>query len=151
MSNIQPGDTVDSPYELTTSDAVLDVWHGCFHSTGRLVTSTPFAQRMGFEARLLPFDLVLFLAQGMAHAGKATHEVSYSNARHRSRRGRSLRRIAAGRGRGRGSIRGADGRGRESIRGAENRGRDADLPWRRRRGSIRGAQTRRRRGRDADL
>ena len=76
------GDVVVSPYELTVDGSMRDFWCSAFHSTNRLVTSTPFSQRLGFTDRLLPFDMMLFLTGAMAHADKATEEVAFKNARY---------------------------------------------------------------------
>ena len=73
-----PGpDVVVSPYELTVDGSMRDFWCSAFHSTNRLVTSMPFAQRLGFTDRLLPFDLMLFLTGAMAHADRAVEEVAF--------------------------------------------------------------------------
>mmetsp|Transcript_22821 Transcript_22821/g.68511 ORF Transcript_22821/g.68511 Transcript_22821/m.68511 type:complete len:444 (-) Transcript_22821:25-1356(-) len=82
LATTQPGDAVDSPYELTVGEGLRDFWCSAFLSTNRLVTSRPFAQRLGFDDQLLPFDLMLFLCQGMAHATRATDEVAFENARY---------------------------------------------------------------------
>ena len=76
------GDAVESPYELTVDASMRDFWCSAFHSTNRLVTSMPFAQRLGFTDRLLPFDLMLFLTGAMAHADRAVEEVAFKNARY---------------------------------------------------------------------
>lgn len=76
------GDVVDSPYELTIGTGFRDFWCSAFHTQSRLVTSRPFAQRLGFDDTLIPFDMLLFVTGAMAHADKAVDEVGYKNARY---------------------------------------------------------------------
>jgi hypothetical protein len=76
---LRPGDSLDIPYELTVTDTFADLWHSAFLSQDRLQTSTPFARKMGFQDRVLPFGLMAFLCSSMTHADKAKFQVGYGN------------------------------------------------------------------------
>jgi len=69
-------------YELTIGTGFRDAWCGAYHTQSRLATSKTFAQRLGFDDQLLPFDLLLFVTSSMAHADKAVDEVGFANARY---------------------------------------------------------------------
>lgn len=76
---LRPGDTLDIPYELTVTDTFADLWHSAFLSQDRLQTSTPYARKLGFQDRVLPFGLVAFLCSTMTHADAAKIQVGYGN------------------------------------------------------------------------
>ena len=63
-------------YELTIGTGFRDAWCGAYHTQSRLATSKTFAQRLGFDDQLLPFDLLLFVTSSMAHADKADEPLS---------------------------------------------------------------------------
>lgn len=73
----RPGDTIDSPYELTISESMYDFWSCSFHSQNRISTSRPFARRLGLQDKVLPFSLVLFLTSSMTHADAAKVQVGF--------------------------------------------------------------------------
>ena len=77
LRTARPGDTIDSPYELTVSESMYDFWSCCFHSQDRISTSRPFARRLGLQDRILPFSLVLFLTSSMTHADAAKVQVGF--------------------------------------------------------------------------
>jgi hypothetical protein len=79
LQALRPGDILDIPYELTVSEAMQDFWQSAFHSQDRLQTSTPFARRLGFQDRVLPFGLTLFLATSMTHEDTAKVHVGLGN------------------------------------------------------------------------
>lgn len=76
---LRPGDYLDIPYELTITDTFADLWHSAFLSQDRLQTSTPFARKLGFQDRVLPFGLLAFLCSSMTHADKAKIQVGFGN------------------------------------------------------------------------
>jgi hypothetical protein len=76
---LRPGDYLEIPYELTITDTFADLWHSAFSSHDRLQTSTPFARKLGFQDRVLPFGLLAFLCASMSHADKAKIEVGFGN------------------------------------------------------------------------
>ena len=77
MRTARPGDVINSPYELTVSESMQELWGCCFHSQNRISTSRPFARRIGLQDRILPFSLVLFLTSAMTHADSAKVQVGF--------------------------------------------------------------------------
>ena len=76
---LRPGDYLDIPYELTITDTFADLWHSAFLSQDRLQTSTPFARKLGFQDRVLPFGLMAFLCSSMTHADKAKIQLGFGD------------------------------------------------------------------------
>ena len=82
LAGVKPGDHIVPPYETTATAGMVEAWATSFHSTNRLITSKTFAQRVGLDDRVLPFDLLCFLAGSMSHADRAVVQVSFSHARY---------------------------------------------------------------------
>mmetsp|Transcript_28185 Transcript_28185/g.34324 ORF Transcript_28185/g.34324 Transcript_28185/m.34324 type:complete len:431 (+) Transcript_28185:89-1381(+) len=80
IRSLRPGDVISSPYELTVSESIQDFWHSAFHSQDRISTSTPFARKVGFQDRVLPFTLMLFLTSAMTHVDKARIQLGFDGA-----------------------------------------------------------------------
>jgi hypothetical protein len=77
LRNVRPGDRLDIPYELTLSDTLQDFWSASFFDQSRIHSSTPFSRKLGFQDRVLPFSLALFLTSSMSHADAAKVQVGF--------------------------------------------------------------------------
>lgn len=77
LRSVRPGDRLNIPYELTISDTLQDFWSAAFFDQSRIHSSTPFCRKMGFQDRVLPFSLALFLTSSMSHADAAKVQVGF--------------------------------------------------------------------------
>lgn len=82
IEKLRPGETINSPYELTISPSFKDFWHSSFYCHDRINTSTPFGRSLGLQDQVLPFSLILFLATSMSHSDQAKLIAEYKNARY---------------------------------------------------------------------
>ncbi|WPB82120.1 aldolase/citrate lyase family protein [Archangium violaceum] len=77
-------DRLPNPYELTASMGMRDLWVQCFYSHDRIVTSAPFAARLGLttpDTLPLPFMMGLYLACCMSSTHGAIYHLGFRNAR----------------------------------------------------------------------
>jgi len=80
MTKIRPGEVIDVPYEITISHSLRDFWQSAFYSHDRINTSTPFARELNLQDQVLPFHLMLFLAESMSHADHVKVQTGLKNA-----------------------------------------------------------------------
>ncbi|RKG91877.1 hypothetical protein D7V88_08145 [Corallococcus terminator] len=77
-------DLLPNPYEMTATAGMRDLWVQCFYSHDRIVTSAPFAARLGLTAPgtlPLPFMMGLYLACCMSSTHGAIYHLGFRNAR----------------------------------------------------------------------
>lgn len=80
MTKVRPGEVIDVPYEITISHSLRDFWQSAFYSHDRINTSTPFARELNLQDQVLPFHLMLFLAESMSHADHVKVQTGLKNA-----------------------------------------------------------------------
>lgn len=68
------GLALDLPYEVTIGEGWRELWASCFYSPARIYSSKTFAQKLGFEHQLLPFNFLFNQTVGMSHVDE-TREV----------------------------------------------------------------------------
>ncbi|RKH35900.1 hypothetical protein D7Y13_00655 [Corallococcus praedator] len=79
-----PDDLLPNPYEMTATAGMRDLWVQCFYSHDRVVTSAPFATRLGLTPAgtlPLPFMMGLYLACCMSSTHGAIYHLGFRNAR----------------------------------------------------------------------
>ncbi|NNC20238.1 hypothetical protein HJC22_31405 [Corallococcus exiguus] len=79
-----PDDVLPNPYEMTVTAGMRDLWAQCFYSHDRVVTSAPFAARLGLsgpDAPPLPFMMGLYLACSMSSTHGAIYHLGFRDAR----------------------------------------------------------------------
>ncbi|AKQ67210.1 Citrate lyase beta chain [Myxococcus hansupus] len=77
-------DRLPNPYEMTATAGMRDLWVQSFYSHDRIVTSAPFAARLGLttpETMPLPFMMGLYLAVCMSATHGAIYHLGFRNAR----------------------------------------------------------------------
>ena len=77
-------DVLPNPYEMTASAGMRDLWVQCFYSHDRIVTSAPFAARLGLctpDTHALPFMMGLYLACCMSSTHGAIYHLGFRQAR----------------------------------------------------------------------
>ena len=79
MTKVRPGEVIDVPYEITISHSLRDFWQSAFYSHDRINTSTPFARELNLQDQVLPFHLMLFLAESMSHADHVKVQTGLKN------------------------------------------------------------------------
>jgi hypothetical protein len=82
LTKVRPGDVIEVPYEMTVSSSLRDFFHSAFYTHDRINTSTPFSRSLGLQDQVVPFSLMLFLAEAMSHADQAKIQVGFSRARY---------------------------------------------------------------------
>jgi citrate lyase beta subunit/acyl dehydratase len=79
-----PDDVLPNPYEMTATAGMRDLWVQCFYSHDRVVTSAPFAARLGLsgpDTPPLPFMMGLYLACSMSATHGAIYHLGFRDAR----------------------------------------------------------------------
>jgi citrate lyase beta subunit/acyl dehydratase len=77
-------DVLPNPYEMTVSAGMRDLWVQSFYSHDRIVTSAPFAARLGLsspDTLALPFMMGLYLACCMSSTHGAIYHLGFRDAR----------------------------------------------------------------------
>lgn len=83
-SSTRVDDRLPNPYEMTATSGMRDLWVQCFYSHDRIVTSAPFAARLGLTSANtmpVPFMMGLYLAFCMSATHGAIYHLGFRNAR----------------------------------------------------------------------